>query len=409
MSRRPTDGEERQPAERPLRVGVDIRLADPQEAGQQRMLWRLGTFLGSRGDDVHFLTIRELPESVSLPAGTSLHRLGRLSGRRLRGTVSDLELDALLLNPERSRRYRGIPANVLRAAYGTEHYVQNLRSFHSPLERGLRRMARLAPWTLADLRWERGFYERTEPPPEVIAQARYMKDLILGSYRIPEEHVHVLPNAIDTDEYNPARCAPIRDEMRARWSIPDEAVCLLFLGHNFRRKGFWEVVRALPRLAQTPRPVHLLVAGRGTGGAQRRKARRLAERHGVSDRVHFVGPVRPAVHAFAAADALVFLSWHDAFGWVTLEAMGCGLPVVTTPYAGSSEVITPGETGLIVDPADDRAIVDALRTLLDDGVRERLGGAAAAVAAEIDEASHFKEIRAIMETAARRRGTPIRS
>jgi glycosyltransferase involved in cell wall biosynthesis len=394
---------------RSLRVGIDIRLAAPPEAGQQRMLWRLGTFLGARGDDAHFLTIRDLPESVALPPGTSLHRLGHLSGDRLKSTVNGLELDVLLLNPERSRRYRGVPANVLRAAYGTEHYVQNLRSFRDPVERTVRKVARLAPWTLTDMHWERRFYEATQPPPEVIAQARYMKDIILTSYSLPDHHVHILPNAIDTGEYNPARCAPLRDEMRARWGIPPEAICFLFLGHNFRRKGFWQVLRALPRLGKTPRPVHLLVAGRGTGDSQRSKAHRLAERYGVSNRVHLVGPVRPAVHALAAADALVFLSWHDAFGWVTLEAMGCGLPVVTTPYAGSSELITHAETGLIVDPADDEAILEALEALLDDSVRGPIGRAAAAIAAEIDEPSYFAQFRRIMEVAARRRGTPIRA
>lgn len=391
-----------------MKVGIDIRVPNP-ESGQQRMLWRLGSWLGAHGHEAHFLTIRSMPAEVELPGGTHLHRLSDLPGRKLRGTVSDLGLDAFLINPERARRYRGIPANVLRAAYGTEHYAQNLRSFRNPWERGLRHALRLNPWTIADLRWERDFYEKTVPPPDVVAQAQYMKDLILGSYRIPEDHVHIVPNAIDTTEYNPERCAPLRDEMRARWSIPEDAVCLLFLGHNFRRKGFWEVLEVLPRLRDTGRPVHLLVAGRGTGDAQRKKALRLAEAHGVADRVHMVGSVRPAVHALAAADALVFLTWHDAFGWVTLEAMGCGLPVVTTPYAGSGELITDRETGFIVDPADAGAITDALRDLLDDGLRARIGAAAARVAAGIDEPSYFAEVTRIMQIAADRRGSPIRA
>ena len=123
-----------------------------------------------------------------------------------------------------------------------------------------------------------------------------------------------------------------------------------------------------------------------------------------------VGSVRPAVHALAAADALVFLTWHDAFGWVTLEAMGCGLPVVTTPYAGSAELITDRETGFIVDPADADAITDALRDLLDDGLRrtDRMRRRRS-VAAGIDEPSYFAEVARIMQLAADRRGSPIRA
>ena len=73
-----------------------------------------------------------------------------------------------------------------------------------------------------------------------------MKDLILGSYRIPEDHIHIVPNAIETAEYNPQRRAELREEMRVAWGIPPEAVCLLFLGHNFRRKGLWQLLEALP-------------------------------------------------------------------------------------------------------------------------------------------------------------------
>ena len=120
-----------------MRAGIDIRLPNP-ESGQQRMLWRLGTWLGAQGHETHFVTMRPMPDDVDLPPGTHLHRLADRSGSAFRRAVLDLELDALLINPERARRYRGIPANVLRAAYGTEHYAQNLRSFRNPWERGVR-------------------------------------------------------------------------------------------------------------------------------------------------------------------------------------------------------------------------------------------------------------------------------
>jgi len=392
-----------------LRVGIDIRTAAATEPGQQRYLWRLGEWIGSLGHEVAFLTVRNQPEDIESPAGTTLHRLAELSVPGIRRHVTELALDALLLNPERARRYRGVGANVLRAGYGTEHYVQNLRSVRNPLARSLRTAARLAPWTLADLHWERRFYEAPDPAPDVVAQSVYMKDLILGSYRIPEDHIHLVPNAIDTSEYNPERRAALRDEMRARWEIPPEAVCLLFLGHNFRRKGLWELLDALPRLTDTSRPVHLLVAGKGTGNRQRKSARARVEALGIADRVHFAGPVRPSVQAIAAADALVFLSWHDAFGWVTIEAMGCGLPVVTTPYAGSSELIRHGETGFVVDPADDGAVEAAFRALLDDGSRQRIGVAAAEVAAKLDEPRNFAQVFDVMQTAAARGRGPVRA
>ena len=111
--------------------------------------------------------------------------------------------------------------------------------------------------------------------------------------------------------------------------------------------------------------------------------------------------------ALAAADILAFLSWHDAFGWVALEAMGCGIPVIGTPYAGSSELIEHGETGLIVDPARPEEVAEAVRALLEEGVRNRMGRAAAEVAVRYEEVDYFRAVLDIMRTAADRTDGPI--
>ena len=76
--------------------------------------------------------------------------------------------------------------------------------------------------------------------------------------------------------------------------------------------------------------------------------------------------------------------------------------------AGTRGLIHDPDEGWCADPADRGAITNALRTLLDDGLRVRMGAAAARVAAEIDEPSYFAEVTRIMQLAADRRGTPIR-
>ena len=373
-----------------MRLGIDIRVAAPVEPGQERYLWRLGAWLAEQGHDVHFLTVRDQPADVVSPPGTTVHRLVTLSRARLRGAISDLSLDVLLLNPERSRRYRSIPANVLRPAYGTE--------------RTLRSGLRATPWVRAERTWERNFYEGRDPAPEIIAQSQYMREQILEDYSVPAGRVHVVHNPIDTGEYNPIRRAGLRAEMRARWSIPSGAFCLLFLGHNFRLKGLWQVLEVLPKLGDGDPPIYLLVAGRGTGRVQRSKAESLVRSLGLGNRVRLVGPIRPSLHALAAADALLHLSWHDAFGFVTLEAMACGLPVVTTRYVGSAELIEDGVSGIVVDPGDDVEIVRAIRSLSDPDARERMGTAAAPVGARQDEPSHFRRVLSVMERARERTG-----
>lgn len=386
-----------------------MRVLPPQGPGQQRYLWRLGTWLAQQRHEVHFLTVLRQKESVEAPAGTAYHDWHGRSATEVRRGVQDLALDALVLNPERSRPFRGLRANVLRAAYGTEQYLQKLRSFRNPLEYAARQALRAVPWTLADMHWERQFYEGHRPYPDVIAQSGYMRDQILASYRIPPEHVHVVHNAVDVEEYTPARRLALREEMRTRWNIPTDALCLLFLGHNFRLKGLWQMLEVLPRLGKLDRPVHLLVAGKGTGEPQRRKARRLVQSLGLERQVTFAGDVRPSLHAHAAADALLHLSWHDSFGFVSLEAMASGLPVVTTRYVGAAELIVDGESGLIVDPAKDEAIIAAIRRLADDGVRARMGSAAAIEGARHDEPKNFAQVHEVIRTAVARGAGPIRA
>lgn len=392
-----------------MRIGIDMRVPAPKGPGQQRYLWRLGSWLSAQGHDVHFVTVLKQRETIAAAPGTTYHDYSALSARELRGRISDLALDALLLNPERSRPFRGLPANVLRSAYGTEQYLQKLRSFRSPLEYAARKALRALPWTLAEMHWERQFYEGTTPAPDVIAQSQYMREQILGSYRIPESHVHVVLNAVDVEEYTPARRLALRDEMRQRWGIPAEALCLLFLGHNFRLKGLWQILQVLPTLGDLGRPVHLLVAGKGTGEPQRKKARRLVRALGLERRITFAGDVRPSLNAHAAADALLHLSWHDSFGFVSLEAMASGLPVVTTRYVGAAELIKDGESGLLVDPAEDRQIADAIRRLNNDAWRARIGAAAAVEGAKHDEPRNFAQVHEVIRRAVARGAGPIRA
>lgn len=263
---------------------------------------------------------------------------------------------------------------------------------------------------MAERRWERQFYEAPDPPPDVIAVSNLMRAEVLDSYRIPPDHVHRIHNGVDLEEFNPDRRRELRREERDRWSIPAGALCLLFMGHNYRLKGLWPLLDVVRRLrAEAPgADIHLLVAGRGTGALQRARARRTIARHGLGGAVHLAGPVRPAVRAFAAADAFFHLSWHDAFGFVTLEAMACGVPVITTPHVGAAEIVEDGVSGLIVDPAAPDAVVAAARRLLEPELRRRMGDAAADVGRRHPEEENFRQVARVMETAAERARGPVR-
>lgn len=376
-----------------MRVAIELRQVDPSSPGQQRYLWRLALWLAESGHDVHVLLARGVSRTVAAPL--TLHDLESLSPGEIRRRVEALDPDVLLLNPERSHPYRGLRPNVVRTGYGTDQYVQKLRAFGSPVERCARTLLRAMPWVRARRRVERNFYGQHGDSPRVIAQSDYIAREIVRSYPHMEGRVTVVHNGVDLTEFNPTARLSRRDAARERFGIPRDAPCVALIGHNFRLKGFSEVVRALDHVEGSDRP-WLLVAGKGTGPVQIRWAQRVAARSGSSDRIRFAGAVGTSLDAHAAADVLAHPSRHDSFGFVVLEAMATGLPVVSSVWAGASELIDEGVTGWIVDPSDTPALARALaRALGPDG--PRVGAAAHQVAQSYSEITCFERIESILE------------
>lgn len=377
-----------------LRIGIDIRTLAPRTPGQQRYLHRLGAWLAARGHEVILTTARHSPQQIAdmaPPRGVRFEALPEGDPREVARHIEALELDVLLVNPERARHLRRVRPNLLRSAYGTEQYRQKLRSFRAPLGRALRRIWRRNPWLRRQQRWERAFYEDRDPAPLVIAQSEYMRGQILESYAIPGDRVRVIPNAVDLSAFTPGQ----RD-LRTRLGIADSTTCLLFVGHNYRLKGLWQVLEHVANVRGRGHDLHLLVAGRGTGRRQRAEADRRIAQLGLSPHVTRLGPVDGPAELYAAADALIHLTWHDSFGFVVLEAMASGLPVITTPWAGAHELVQPGRSGFVVDPADGAAVDAAIEALCDPARARAFGRCGFEIAQDHDEPRNFERVEALM-------------
>ncbi len=152
---------------------------------------------------------------------------------------------------------------------------------------------------------------------------------------------------------------------------------LLFLGNLSARKGVPELLDALASPALAGVAVHLTLAGGGAAAFRERVAAL-----GLEPRVTFTGwlDAQAVAACLAAADALVLPSHDEGLPLVILEALGLGLPVVTTPVGAIPEVLREGETALLVPPGDATALAAALARLVgDEGLRERLGAAGRAL------------------------------
>ena len=192
---------------------------------------------------------------------------------------------------------------------------------------------------------------------------------------VPPERVHRIPNAVDLERFAPPSPGG-RDDARRELGVPREARLLVYTGRLVTYKGLPELVEAWPAVASAHPDARLALVGEGGTdlAACEQELRARVESLGVGDTVTFPGAVDDVVPWLNAADGFVFPSRDEAFGLALVEAMACGLPVVTTAIGGLKDIVTDGENGRVIEPDDTRALVGALHELLEGGPEvERLG------------------------------------
>lgn len=155
----------------------------------------------------------------------------------------------------------------------------------------------------------------------------------------------------------------------------------LFCGQMIRRKGIDVLLAAFARLVEEKIPARLELVGREA----ELPALLATLPDAVRARVRFCGFQAPAElpAAFARADVFVLPSRHDGWGVVINQALGSGLPVISTDAVGAAlDLVQPGSNGLIVPAGDVGALADALRQLARSPEQRRRFGAASTQAAE---------------------------
>ena len=216
-----------------------------------------------------------------------------------------------------------------------------------------------------------------------------------GTYPSLRPGTVVIGNGVDLDRFAP----PTPDERRAARAtlgLGEDDVALLFVGHEFERKGLPAVLAAL---AELPPQVHLVVVG---GSADMVAALvRTARRNGVQGRLHAVGADPEPQRYFHASDVLVFPSAYESFGLVVLEAMASGLPVIATRVGCVGDVVDEGVNGFVVDGRA-AEIRDRVLTLLGSD-RVALGRAARRTAEAHGWACVAREYLAVVDRLAARR------
>ena len=173
----------------------------------------------------------------------------------------------------------------------------------------------------------------------------------------------MIGNGVDTCKFTPVP----RTEARRSLGLPDDAPVLVTVGALVERKGFHRVLDVLPALrTRYPDLRYLVVGGSSPEGDRESGLRQQVKQLGLDSAVHFLGMMPPEALKFplSAADVFVLPTRNEGWANVLLEAMACGLPVVTTTVGGNAEVVTSSELGVLVPFGDEQALREGLESAL---------------------------------------------
>jgi UDP-glucose:(heptosyl)LPS alpha-1,3-glucosyltransferase len=205
---------------------------------------------------------------------------------------------------------------------------------------------------------------------------------------IAADEVRVVHAAIDPGRFVETDRLVRREDMRRRWGIRPEETVAAFVAMNYRLKGLEPLLYAVRRLPAAV-PFRLLVAGNPRIARYEQLARRL----GVADRICFAGYCPDTRNCYFAADFLVHPTFYDPCSLVVLEALACGLPVITTRFNGASELFEPPWEGYVVDdPHDPAQLAWCMEQLLDGPRRAACAEAARQRAARWTFDHHYRQM-----------------
>ena len=198
------------------------------------------------------------------------------------------------------------------------------------------------------------------------------------SARVPSEKVHLIPNCVDTDRFVPVEPAQ-KEMLRTKLNLPQDATIAIYTGRLVSYKGLPLLLKVWNEIRSRHEKVLLILAG--TGGLDihncEDELREYVKANGLESNVLFTGAVQNVHEYLQTSDLFALPTENDAFPSSIVEAMACGLPVVTTPVGAIKTIVTDGETGLLIQPGEHEQLFQALDVMLSDmTLASRLGDAA---------------------------------
>ncbi|MCI1279549.1 MAG: glycosyltransferase family 4 protein [Nitrospira sp.] len=236
-------------------------------------------------------------------------------------------------------RYVGIP-HVVRVVHGMPEPFKGLRN------------VKMAGYTIAD-RFVTGWLV-----DKVIAVSSDIEQALLRSY--DAARIVCIHNGIDLEA---VRATTQRADMRRKWNIDNKAVLIGTVGRLVPVKGHALLLEAFRILSQSFQNVILILVG---DGPLREQLETEAKRLGLDQSVIFSGHQEQSYDFINMMDIFVLPSLHEGIPMVLLEAFALKRPVIASRVGGIPEVVSHGESGILVSPSNPDELAAAISALIED-------------------------------------------
>lgn len=233
-------------------------------------------------------------------------------------------------------------------------------------------------WWEAERGWKSKFYERFFT--RIITYTEITRRALVATNARLDEKIAVMPSGVDVNEFAPGtRDETLPDELQ----IPRNARVVTLLARFQAVKGHEYFLHAAREISKTFPETRFLLVGDNPFATEEAEAYKramldfIARDECLRARVVLAGFRRDIPRVLRASDVLVCPSLFETYGMANLEAMACGVPVVSTNVGGPAETVADGETGYLVPPRDAAAIAArVIQLLADEELRQRLGAQA---------------------------------
>jgi UDP-glucose:(heptosyl)LPS alpha-1,3-glucosyltransferase len=194
-----------------------------------------------------------------------------------------------------------------------------------------------------------------DPKTLIISNSSLIKTEFIERYKTDPNRIIVIPNAIDTQEFQPVS-EQEKSRSKKTLGIPADVPVVLFMGSDYERKGAHLLIEAVRALSD----IHVIIVGKDN---RIQKLNKLIARHGLTKRVLMLGP-QPDVKPFlSSADIFCLPSLYDSSPNAALEALSYDLPCIVCEGVGISNSIREADAGIVCERQVD-AIAHALSLIL---------------------------------------------